>query len=168
MKSKIIAAVLISLVIFVACGKNDDEQLNDITGKYTGTLSLKSVVKSGSSSDDHAYADVMIVGEQIQVHCYGEELDTTFMLDYYQHSDSVFVCHTGEEFEQIYGHMLGENHMSGGMMGDLHNGETEWMHHLNEEHQEGDVHFGGFDMQQHTFSYLFKMEEGDFLFHGAK
>jgi hypothetical protein len=168
MKSKTIVAVLVSLVIFVACDKNDDEQLNEITGKYTGTLSLKSVVKSGSSSDDHAYADVMIIGEQIQVHCYGGELDTTFMLDYYQHSDSVFVCHTDEEFEQIYGHMQGENHIPGGMMGDSHSEETGWMHHLSDEHEEGDEHFGNFDMRHNTFNYLFKMSDGDYQFMGTK
>ncbi|BAX82417.1 hypothetical protein GQR60_00735 [Labilibaculum sp. A4] len=168
MKSKTIVAVLLSLVIFVACGKNDDEQLNEITGKYTGTLSVKSLVKSGLSSDDHAYADVMIIGDQIQIHCSGGELDTTFMLDYYQHSDSVFVCHTGEEFEQIYGHMKGENHMAGGMMSDLQNGETEWMHHLSDEHEEDDEHFGNFDMRHNTFNYLFKMSDGDYQFMGTK
>jgi hypothetical protein len=57
----------------------------------------------------------------------------------------------------MYGHMLGEGH-NGGMMDDMHESETEWMHHMDEEHDEGDGHFGGFDMGNHSFSYTFQMK----------
>ncbi|MFO7790983.1 MAG: hypothetical protein R6V32_10465, partial [Bacteroidales bacterium] len=80
--------------------------------------------------------------------------------NYYEHHDSAYVCFTGERFEEMYGHMLGKGHMMGGMMGDIGNGETEWMHHMDEEHDEGDEHFGGFDMDHHTFSYTFHMNDG--------
>jgi hypothetical protein len=57
--------------------------------------------------------------------------------------------------------MMGEGHMGGGMMGDITNGETPWQHHLNDEHQSGDDHFGGFDMTNHTFGYSFQMMNGN-------
>jgi hypothetical protein len=171
---KLIITLFATSLLFIACEKsnssdNNNNNNNNIDGTYTGTLSLNNVTKSGSTiPSTDAFADVKLTGDLIEVHCYGGELDTTFMLDFYQHNDSVFVCHTGEEFENLYGHMKGSGHMSGGMMGDMHNGESEWMHHLNDEHEEGDDHFGGFDMEHQSFSYLFTMEGGDIIFQGVK
>jgi hypothetical protein len=57
-------------------------------------------------------------------------------------------------------------------MTDMHMGETEWMHHLNDDHQPGDEHYGGFDMDHHAFSYSFQMNEEDtsysLTFHGTR
>jgi hypothetical protein len=78
------------------------------------------------------------------------------------------VCLTGDDFEHMYGHKYGEGHMSGGMMDDMQNEETEWMHHMNDEHIDGDEHFGGFDMMQHSFGYKFEMNNLDFHFQGTK
>ena len=64
--------------------------------------------------------------------------------------------------------MLGQGHMNGGMMGDMQNNETEWMHHLNDEHQDGDEHFGGFDLQHHAFDYTFRMSNSANHFQGVK
>jgi hypothetical protein len=47
--------------------------------------------------------------------------------------------------------------MGGGMMGDTGDDETEWMHHLNDEHEQGDEHFGGFDLIMGTFTCSLKM-----------
>jgi hypothetical protein len=104
------------------------------------------------------------VGNQIQVNCYAEDFDTTIMLGTYNHNDEVMVCLTGEEFENMYGHMLGQGHMNGNMQ----NNGTEWMQHLSNEHQEGDEHFGGFDMQHHSFNYTFRMSNGDYHFQGTR
>ncbi len=155
--------------------------VNDIEGVYDGAFSVSGSLKAASlygSEGDHGSAMVSRMGNnQIEVHCFGEEIDTTFILDYYDHNDSVMVCLTGDNFEHMYGHMLGEGHMGGGMMGggmmdDIQNGESEWMHHMNDEHEEGDEHFGGFDMGDHTFTYSFKMMEGStpyyLRFHGVK
>jgi hypothetical protein len=58
------------------------------------------------------------------------------------------------------------------MMNDIQNGETQWMHHMSDEHEDGDEHFGGFDMHEMTFTYSFKMmDEGSpyyLRFHGVK
>lgn len=157
-----LALILVALG-FVACNKSEETfPDNSIEGRYVGTLTnegLKSVtgvmpVKTNATTDVTKSVD-----NRIEVHCYSDELDTTFMLDYYDNNDSVMVCLDGEAFKEMYGHMLGQGHMSGGMMGDLTMGETEWMHHLSDEHQPSDEHFGGFDMTNHTFGYRFQMQK---------
>lgn len=166
MTSKVVTLLAGALIVlgFSSCSKTDDTVIdNSIEGRYVGTVTateLKSAggVKPGSFN---ATADVSKIQDGvIEVHCYSDELDTTFMLDYFNNNDSVMVCLTGDAFEEMYGHMMGQGHMGGGMMGDINTGETEWMHHLNDEHQPGDEHFGGFDMTNHSFGYSFEMTEG--------
>ena len=164
------------LIGFTACEKTENLDVNDIEGVYEGTFSVSSSLKSAlfeSSEGNYGSAEVSLLSNnQIQIHCLGVDIDTTFMLDYYEHNDSVMVCLTGEDFENMYGHMLGEGHMMGGMMGDRNNGDTEWMHHMDDEHEDGDEHFGGFNMQEGTFTYSFQMMEGStpyyLKFHGVK
>ena len=54
------------------------------------------------------------------------------------------------------------------MHGNMQHNSSEWMQHLNNEHQEGDEHFGSFDMQHHSFNYTFRMSNGDFHFEGTR
>ncbi|MEX0980741.1 MAG: hypothetical protein WD577_04675 [Bacteroidales bacterium] len=164
-----------ALVLFAACEKEEGLQDNLVEGTYTGTLTGEGTKSAGGIAENmaEATAHVIIVGEnEIQVNCYTSDFDTTFMLNYYEHHDSAYVCFTGDNFKEMYGHMLGSGHMMGGMMGDITNGETEWMHHMGDEHNEGDEHYGGFDMMNHTFGYRFQMMDGDSSywvnFHGAK
>lgn len=156
--------------------KEDSLSFNDIGGTYIGSFSISNSFDSEHINDvfeSGGTAEVTKTGDgQIEVHCYGEVIDTTFMLDYYEYNDSVMVCLTGDDFENMYGHMLGDGHMMGGMMGDMGNEETEWMHHMNDEHEAGDEHFGGFNMQDGTFTYSFLMKDESslyyFKFHGVK
>ena len=157
---------LITIVIFLfSCEKSDDINNNDITGTYAGTLT-SSLTNRSSNSESIKPATVVVssIGNQIQVHCFAENFDTTVMLDIYDHNDNVMVCLTGEEFENMYGHMLGQDNMNSHMQ----NNGTNWMQHLNNEHQDDDEHFGNFDMQHHTFNYTFRMNNGDFHFEGLK
>jgi hypothetical protein len=177
-KMIIVAGFTLAIVMmgFTSCEKSDDQSIDDIEGTYIGSFSISSSLKSApldGSDEDHGTTDVNMMGDnQIQVHCYGNAIDTTFMLDYYEHNDSVMVCLTGVDFENMYGHMLGQGHMMGGMMGDISNGESEWMHHNNDEHNERDEHFGGFNMHDGTFTYSFSMMDGTtpyyLKFHGVK
>jgi hypothetical protein len=161
--------VVTALGILVSCENSNDPVNENIEGIYSGSFttsaSLKSVIVEGPVMGEGTAEVTMMEDHQIQVHCFGEEIDTTFMLDYFEHNDSVMVCLTGVDFEGMYGHMLGDGHMGGGMMGDIHNGETEWMHHMNDEHASGDLHFGGFDMNEGTFSYSFQMMDGSTPFY---
>lgn len=155
-----------AVVLFAACEKEEAEEVMDnlVEGIYTGTLTEEGTksVNAFAGTQAEATAEVTIVGEnEIQVNCYTSDFDTTFMLNYYEHQDSSYVCFTGERFEEMYGHMLGGGHMMGGMMGDIGEGETEWQHHMDEEHDEDDEHFGGFNMNHHTFSYTFHINGKD-------
>ena len=167
--------LLSSAVLFVAC---EDENMSDessvdleeIIGKYEGILTVSDI--SGNSNNESsrtAVADVDITGDgQVNVHCYGEGIDTTFMLNVYAHNDSAMVCFSGQVFEAEYGHMMGQGHM---MHGNISSG-TDWMHHLDDEHQDEDEHFGGFDMNMHSFTCDFGIMENDTLrnahFNGSK
>jgi len=169
MKNVNVFLIVASMIILLSCEKSNDSKLVEITGTYVGTLSKQSLSKSNAVlSSSEATTIVTSIGDQIEVHCFGESIDTTLILDYYHHSDSVFVCHTGEEFENLYGHMKGQGHLSGSMMEDMHGSETEWMHHLSDEHEKDDEHFGNFNTQHNSFSYLFKMSDGDYQFRGTK
>ena len=155
---------VISAVIFTACETTKEATIESIEGTYIGTLTRDDGLKhlSQNNQNNKATAEVQQTENGvIEVRFQGHRLDTTMMFNHYNHHDSVMVCLTGEDFEHMYGHMPGEGHMSGGMMGHMNNGETEWMHHLHDEHQDGDEHFGGFNMQNHTFGYTFNMMEGD-------
>jgi hypothetical protein len=164
-KTFMIVISITAVILFLSCEKSDDLNNNDVTGTYVGTLTSNLANKSSETSIiQSATAVVLRFGNQIQVHCYTEDFDTTVMLDIYDHNDEVMVCLTGEEFENMYGHLLGQGHMNGNMQ----NNGTDWMQHLNNEHQEGDEHFGGFDMQHHTFNYTFRMSNDDFHFQGVK
>ncbi len=176
-KNRLITIIIATItLVFAACEDSDSLQDNKaIEGTYLGTITDVNSKNNEAflKTEGETIAEITIIGnETIQVHLYDVELDTTFMLNYYEHMDNVNVCLTGEDFENMYGHMLGQGHMNGGKMGDLQNNETEWTHHLNDEHQEGDEHFGGFDMQNHTYSYQFnRMENGsmhNLLFKGIK
>ena len=175
---KSIIGMLITSVLLVAvsCSNTGNDLKDSIEGTYYGTFTRSSSSKSVQTDHDgsaNGTAEVSMMGDnQIEVHCFWEEADTTFMLDYYLHHDSVLVCLTGDDFEYMYGHMLGDGHMGGGMMGDIDADETEWMHHLSDEHVEGDEHFGGFDMHNGTFTYSIRMmdEAGPYYmkFSGSK
>jgi len=162
-KRNIIIGLLITSALFVvvSCTKTNNNDMNNIEGTYYGIFSRKTSLKSAqtdSSGVDHGTAEITKVGENlIEVYCHGDEIDTTFMLNYYMQNDSALVCLTGDDFENMYGHMLGAGHMGGGMMGDIGDEESEWMHHLNDEHKPGDVHFGGFDLKMGTFTYSLRM-----------
>lgn len=163
---KTVWMVITALLLFAACAKEEGEEIQDRTveGVYSGTLTEVGT-KSATAhvgNMEAATSKVTIVGEnEIQVHCYTNDFDTTFMLNYFEHNDSAYVCLTGEHFEERYGHMLGGGHMMGGMMGDIRSGETEWQHHMDDEHTEGDEHFGGFDTNHHAFTYTFRMMDGE-------
>jgi hypothetical protein len=165
MKMKTILTIAAGLLIaLVACEKEEDYVAEFLSGTYEGTLTYDSNLKSTipfTGGTHSASAEITAINDDlIEVHCYSTVLDTTFMLNIYSHNDSVNVCLTGSDFTNMYGHMLGQGHM-GGMMEDIANGQTNWMHHMNDEHQTSDEHFGGFNLDDHSFGYRIKMMDGD-------
>ncbi len=150
---------------FFACDNNNDIISNDITGTYIGTITSDIASKSvATKSNNTATAIVSKVGDKIEVHCFDDNFDETIILDTYHYNDSIMVCLTGNDFNNMYGHMMGQ----GSMNENMHHSGSEWMQHLNNEHEDSDEHFGGFDMQHHSFNYTFRMSNGDFHFQGTK
>ena len=45
---------------------------------------------------------------------------------------------------------------------------NQWMQHLSDEHQQGDQHFGGFDMSEDKFEYTFNIDSNEYHFQGTK
>ena len=158
-KLMVVFAFTLALVLF-ACQKSDDINYDEITGSYIGAIST---IGSNPTSTAATTA-VSRLGDQIEVHCYGEDFDATIILDVFQNGNDIMVCLTGEDFEHMYGHEPG--HSNWNWNGPHH--DSDWMQHLNNEHQQGDEHFGNFDMQHHTFNYTFQMSNGDFHFQGTK
>ena len=68
---------------------------------------------------------------------------------------------TGDDFNNEYGHMNG--HMMGHGMHETTG--TDWMHHLEDEHENGDQHYGMFDLENHSFEYSFKMMHNDSVYY---
>lgn len=169
-KSNTLLSFILALSFF-ACDNNDDMISDDITGTYIGTITSDVANKSNTNkSIKGATAIVRKVGDNIEVHCFDENFDETVILDTYHYNDSIMVCLTGDDFRNMYGHMIGQGHMmgQGHMNGNMHHSGSEWTQHLNNDHREGDEHFGGFDMQHRSFKYTFRMSNGDFHFQGTK
>lgn len=172
-----ITAIMIPFIALIigGCEKSEIPSDYDVEGIYIGSITNLGS-KNGAAlkfSSVEATAEVHRTGNSmIEVHMFNTEMDTLFMLNFYDHADKVMVCFTGQDFENAYGYPLGQEHHGDGMMGDIGSNETEWMHHLNEAHNEGDEHFGEFNNEMHSFTYAFERMEGsmkhDLLFNGVK
>lgn len=159
---KVLLFAFAGTFLFGACQKDEKTVNKSVEGTYFGSFTTTSTLKSAtiSTGDMMDTAIVKLISNgQINVHCFGDDLDSTFILNTYQNGDSLMVCLDGQDFDNEYGHMMGQGSMmgSGNMMG---NNSTEWGRHMNGEHKVGDNHFGGFDMQNGTFGYSFKMMVG--------
>lgn len=173
-------AILISTMI--SCSNDDADELTliseektvDISGVYTGTLKTEGTEKISEATFEVTMLDSM----NVEIHCYGEEMDTTFMMHMYEYGDSIMICYTDSIFMMEYGHHMsdsthgmGDNGMGdgsmgdGGMMGDGNgmgsNGMMNWMDHMDEEHDSTDMHYGGFDMTNQSCDYTIKINDGD-------
>lgn len=166
---KLSGLALAIIALFASCEKEEAIPKNSIiNGRYVGTLASPSV----AFETKMATSEIIITGDNtFKLHCFADGFDTTFVMNYYNQRDSAYVCYTGSAFQKMYGHMLGGGH-NGCMMCNMKSGETEWGHHMSEEHNPGDRHFGGFDMANHSFSFTFQMDRNDasddLYFHGFK
>lgn len=157
-KVELLAIMFIAVVLLMlsSCKKTDDytsalDKINDITGNYEGSFSTNNLKIGG----DTAYAEIRhLNGTKLEIHCYGDLLDTTFIMEIYANQDSIMLCATGNDFENLYGHQQGEHHMS-----HMGQNENEWTHHMADDHTVGDPHFGGFNTEHHSFKYKFVMRD---------
>jgi len=78
-------SLAVTMMGITSCENSEDPPVNDIEGEYIGSFSVSSSLKStqyDGNYEDHAIANVSMRSDmQIEVHCFGEEIDTTFMLN---------------------------------------------------------------------------------------
>jgi hypothetical protein len=165
MKKNRILYVLLVLSIFIAtaCEKKYSTAKNDIAGTYSGTITKSGLKSAIGTISDVAQATAVVTkisDTEIDIHCFNEEMDTTFMFNYYAHNDSVMAGLTSDEFESMYGYMPDMEAMSGGMMGSSMDGMTDWEQHMAIDSTAGKELIGGFDMMSHTFGYHFQLMDG--------
>jgi len=164
----VVGGMIIISVFMLSCQKEDGTNLvlnltESVIGSYKGTIT-----DSGSGNVYVATADVIKSDNSIvEVHCYSDVLDSTFVMEVFENGDTIMVCSVGGDFAKLYGHSrMNEHHMMGNANG------QDWGHHMDEEHDQDDEHFGGFNMNDLSFYYDFEMEDnhGDFTleFKGKK
>lgn len=145
-----LAALTIGLV---SCNKNDQANPDltaQVTGTYEGTLTTNNL-----KTTSPATSDITKVNDYtVQIHCYGDDIDTTFMLELYEDGNMMRVCFTDNDFYNKYGHNKKENHH---MMGN-NSGWTTWQQHISNDHDQNDKHFGFFNMDKHQFDYSFEIK----------
>ncbi len=153
----IVLAIMLVMAISCKKDKSQSDLTEQVTGSYKGTLTPGTVksVSSEATADVSRYNDYTV-----QIHCYGSELDTTFMLELYENGSTMMVCFTGNDFYREYGHNMSENHH---MMGENGNW-TNWGQHMSYDHNPNDKHYGNFNMNNHMFEYTFNMhnDTGDY------
>ena len=165
-KNILVAAAAIA--ILAACSKKDEPVADQsIEGNYVGTLTASSLKSTSGAITGHVSATStvsQINDSMVEVHCFSDDLDTTFMLNYFNDNDSVIVCMNDSAFEEMYDEMMGHGGMMGGMMGGWTNrqsGETDWQYFRNNYPQAGTLQMGGFDRMNHSFGYQFEMMNGN-------
>lgn len=176
MKSTLKPVTLLLITLAMnACTKSDLPGDYPIEGIYAGAITRQNSGKSatGLKNTSETIAMVSRVGSSlIEVHMYNTELDTVFRLNIYDNMDQVMVCEQGADFEAAYGHAQNTDHNGEGMMSDMQRNQTEWMHHLADEHQEEDNHSGMFSKEMHSFSYSFSQSHSGvkemYLFEGRR
>ena len=158
---------LLSFLI-IACNDTNDMELDGVSGTYVGTINGIGLSKSSDAKSQNTFtAEVKLRGNQLEVNCFGPELNEQFMLDYYEHNGNYMVCLTGDDYKSLYGSehgMASGNHMNG-----MQGSGSPWMNHLNTAHNSNENHFNGeFNLNHHTFICTFSWNDQSVTFNGNK
>lgn len=164
---KILSVMFLFSIFVLSCTNNMSTQgqidlTENIIGNYKGNL------KDLNDSYKDYPTDVLIErlsNNTIKMTLHCDIMDTTINFDIYQYMDSLMVCLNGENFENHYGHSkTGKHHMMGD--GEMY----DWMHHLDEDHEAGEMHYGGFNMDMRSFKYQFTDDKDNvnYVFEGIK
>ena len=164
-----IPVVLVALVTFVltACEKNNNSGVNtnslsDLAGIYYGEFTP---VSGGGDVSPGKVEVENTDNADLSVHCLGNGLDTTIIVNAYDDGDSIMVCDTSIDFNDDYHRMQSGSNM----MSMANNDETDWMQHMNDAPDSSNIRFGGFDMTNNSFFCDITTADGDSLrFTGSK
>ena len=151
-KVKIIGllSLVVPFLLFTSCTKEDltPQYISKVVGDYEGYVtydngtsvdSFESVCEISKNSDS-----------QISFHCQNSLFATTLIMDVYANGDRLEMCLTGDKFLNMYGHQQGERHM-----GHMGNSQNSWSHHMDDEHESDDEHFGGIHHENGNLDYTF-------------
>jgi len=140
MNKSIIYLIASIVLVFTSCSKNDlKPDINSIVGTYQGTIN-----HSSDNSSSSATTDITEDGEySVNVHCYSDDFDTSFVMDLYQDGNTVY-CNNGG-YSDNSGHMDNMN-----------------------QHCNTEEHHGSFDMDNNSFNYTFDDANGVSDFEGKK
>ncbi len=134
--------ILIAAITFIiaSCNKNDDKpDMDSIVGTYQGIIN-----HSSDNSSSSATTDITKDGDySVNVHCYSNNFDTTFVMDLYQDGNTVY-CNNGG-YNDNSGHMENMN-----------------------QHCNTEEHHGSFDMDNNSFNYTFDSSNDVKDFEGKK
>lgn len=160
LKSIIFIGLVLSFGLFTSCNKDDDENIetNDPTGEVTGTYTGSLTTDNNKSSRDASVVVTLETEYSLRIHCFANDFDTTLIYNMFQNGDSVMICYSGQNFNNEYGHHMSTNwnNCSENWNGTNYQMCT-WDKHMMDDHNTGDVHYGGFNMNNHTFNYRFKV-----------
>ena len=161
--------LLISLsvlsIVLISCSKDDltIQYLDEVVGNFEGYVTYD----NGNTIDSFvASAEITKKGDsQILFHCQTSLFDTTLVMDLFENGDRLEMCLTGDDFFNMYGHQVGERHM-----GHMTNNQNSWSHHMDDEHEDGDQHFGGFYHKNGHMDYTFLIgvQKDEYTFYGSK
>lgn len=153
-----IASVAALTIIVSACNMKNDlskDLTAGVVGTYIGTLTTDNLKVTSDAT-----AVVTKSGDnELEIHCYGDEIDTTFIQHLFEDGNMIQMCSTGDDFLNEYGHNMMDQSQHHNMMND--NNGISWAHHMDKEHDEDDEHYGNFDITTHAFNYTFNMESND-------
>lgn len=164
---KLTVIVFMLSILIMSCtdhmlGLGEIDLTENIIGKYEGKLF--DLDESNNNYDAEVFIERMS-NNSIKMSLNCEIMDTAITFDLFENQDSLMVCFNGEDFENHYGHgRSGVQHM-------MNNNEMyNWMHHLDEDHEFGEMHYGGFDMNMHSFRYEFMDADNrsEYVFEGEK
>ena len=196
-KAKLIAfAGIVSMVSFISCSEDqmpDNLSLaSKVKGVYSGTVK--------SSKTNQTSPATMTVEMQndsvVTLTCTSDNFDTTLVMQLYENYDSVMVCYTGQDFYNEYGHAKNQydfcnskqkNWTNDDWMSDDkywnndHSGWgnknwsgsdqwNAWTNHMNTQHNQGDRHMGGFDINSNSCTFNFSIDNNRYFekFTGTK
>jgi len=172
--SKIFVLGVLSAIIFTSCKKDEDPNVtnllaSEVVGTYTGTLK-----NSTTNESKTATITVSVQNDSlIQLHCIAANFDSTLILQLYQNYDSIMVCFTGQDFYNEYGHNTNNydfcNSQQSGWMNSNWHGDNwagnqqwnAWTNHMNTQHSQNDLHYGGFNPTLNSCNYNFSMQNGN-------
>jgi hypothetical protein len=177
---------IMSVLVFSSCEKETQNNITDVkplksevVGTYTGTL-------KNSATNDSRPATITVTAQNdslVRMHCFSNDFDSTITMQLYQNYDSIMMCFTGQDFYNEYGHNTNNydfcySKQSGWMNnGWMNDGDcwgnnnnnwgnnnwagneqwNAWTNHLNTQHNQNDLHYGGFNLSENSCNYSFNI-----------